>query len=598
MNPWMQVTGWALIHFVWQGALLALATATGLRWCRHRSSEARYAVACLGLISMLAAPIVTATILWAPGSTVLTSERSLPPAFGSEATVPLLRGSIGNVSSWPNTATAIDRSTLDALLSYLVWGWFAGVSLLLARLAGGCWRIHRLRVVSLTEPVSPWQAASERLAARLGVHFSFRVVGTGVVDAPGVIGSIRPLILLPVAALTNLAPTQIEMILAHELAHIRRRDYAVNLFQTAAEAFLFYHPCVWWVSARIREEREHCCDDVAVEVCGEPTVYAAALAELASWRAREAAPAVGATDGPLLARVRRLLRVPANDEPRAAGGLMVLALGTLLVAGVTLQSSSAPRQPATAQAAAPVVQPAGDWRIRQTDHFEIYYQPDLDLHAARVAEEVERAYVRISSDLKHNLAFKVPIVLLHRASELEQSAAAGSVGRSHVAPVSDPFRDRILLAMDQPPDAWSGLITHELAHVFGFDILPAAGTPQWIVEGLAEYLRGAWDPSDLVVLRESVRASAIPKLSGLREDGGAPVPRLVYGLGHAAFDFIESRWGKAGVRQFLFRLRQSASGGDPYQAALQVGRDEFDLAFERYLTDRFAVRADASRAGE
>ena len=183
----------------------------------------------------------------------------------------------------------VSRIGLDAWLSFVVWGWLAGVTLLLARFAGGCWRVHRLRVAALAEAVSPWQAASERLAARLRLTVAFRVVESGLVDAPSVIGWMRPVILLPVAVLTNLAPIQIEAILAHELAHIRRRDYAVNLLQTVAETLLFYHPGVWWVSARVREEREHCCDDVAVEVCGEPTAYAAALAELASWRTRRTA---------------------------------------------------------------------------------------------------------------------------------------------------------------------------------------------------------------------------------------------------------------------------------------------------------------------
>jgi beta-lactamase regulating signal transducer with metallopeptidase domain len=595
MNPWMQVTGWTLIHFVWQGALLALVTAAGLRRCRHRSAETRYAVACIGLIAMLVAPIVTAAIVRAPGSILLIGESMLPAASGSAGAVRLQRESTGDVLSPSSTngGTAIGKTRMDALLSYVVWGWLAGASLLLARFAGGCWRVHRLRRASLREPVSPWQSASERLAARLGVTVAFRVVDSGVVDAPGVIGSIRPLILLPVAVLTNMAPAQIEMILAHELAHIRRRDYAMNLFQTVAEALLFYHPCVWWVSARIREAREHCCDDVAVEICGEPTEYAAALAELASWRTRDAALAVGATDGPLLVRVRRLLHVQENDAPRSISGLAVLAVGTLLATGVVLQSSTLPP---TTQAATAVAQPAGDWRIRKTDHFEIQYPPDLDLHAERVAEEAERAYAQVSSELKHNLAFTVPVILFHTTSELERSVQAGSLGR-HVASFSDPARDRIALAMDRSADQSYGLITHEVAHVFGFDILPGTATPRWIAEGLAEYLRGAWDPSDLVVLRESVRANAIPRISGLQGDGAGADPRLVSGLGHAAFDFIESRWGKSGVRQFILRLRQTATnGGDPYQAALQVGRDEFDQAFERYLTGRFAASVGASRA--
>jgi hypothetical protein len=151
--------------------------------------------------------------------------------------------------------------------------------------------------------------------------------------------------------------------------------------------------------------------------------------------------------------------------------------------------------------------------------------------------------------------------------------------------------------MDQPADRWLGLITHEVAHIFGFDILPGSTTPVWISEGLAEYERGVWDPNDLVTLREAVRAGSIPKMSGLQGNEGGPVPRLVYGLGHAAFDFIESRWGKPGVRQFLLGLRQSArGGGDPYESAFQIGRDEFDRAFEGYLKARFPDAADQSPA--
>jgi beta-lactamase regulating signal transducer with metallopeptidase domain len=481
-------------------------------------------------------------------------------------------------------AAAVTRIRLDAWLSFVVWGWLAGVTALLARFAGGCWRVHRLRVAALAEAVSQWQSASERLARRLRLGVAFRVVETGLVDAPGVIGWIRPVILLPVAVLTNLTPVQIEAILAHELAHIRRRDYAVNLLQTVAETLLFYHPAVWWVSARVREEREHCCDDVAVEVCGEPRAYAAALAELASWRTRETALAIGAADGSLLARVRRLLRVEEDDEPRSIGGLVVMALAMLLAAGIAVQSSSTL-----------AAQPPSDWRTHKTDHFQIHYHPDLDLHAERVGREAERAYEQVSSDLKHNLAFVVPVILFATTNEFDESVRAGRSGPLNAASLADLSRDRILLAMDHPADQWYGLIAHELTHVFGFDIIPGTATPRWITEGLAEYERGAWDPSDLVVLRDAVRANAIPKMSGLEGESGRDA-RLVHGLGHAAFDFIESRWGKPGVRQFIFWLRQTANnGGDPYAGALEVKRDEFDQAFERYFRERFA--GSAGQAG-
>ena len=149
--------------------------------------------------------------------------------------------------------------------------------------------------------------------------------------------------------------------------------------------------------------------------------------------------------------------------------------------------------------------------------------------------------------------------LLGTTTEFEQRCSGGKVSAPmHVASFAEPARDRILLAVDRPADEWYGLLTHEVAHVFGFDILPGTSTPRWITEGLAEYERGAWEPSDLAALRGAVRANAIPALSSLHANESGKDPRLVYGLGHAAFEFIDSRWGKPGVRHCLFGLRQTA----------------------------------------
>ncbi len=152
-------------------------------------------------------------------------------------------------------------------------------------------------------------------------------------DVPTVVGWLRPAILLPIAALASLTPDQVEAILAHELAHIRRHDYAVNVLQTLAETLLFYHPAVWWISKRIRVEREHCCDDIAIEICGDPIGYAQALAELESWRTSSATMALAATGGSLLDRVRRILRMPIADEPRSPSWAVTLALTMIFTAG-------------------------------------------------------------------------------------------------------------------------------------------------------------------------------------------------------------------------------------------------------------------------
>ena len=143
------------------------------------------------------------------------------------------------------------------------------------------------------------------------------IVDSALVDVPTVVGWLRPLILLPVAALANLTPAQVDSILAHELAHVRRHDYLVNVLQTLTETLLFYHPAVWWVSARVRAEREHCCDEIAVEICGDAADYARALVELESWRVSSATMALAATGGSLFDRVRRIMRAPATDAAAA-----------------------------------------------------------------------------------------------------------------------------------------------------------------------------------------------------------------------------------------------------------------------------------------
>ena len=176
----------------------------------------------------------------------------------------------------------------------------------------------------------------------------------------------------------------------------------------------------------------------------------------------------------------------------------------------------------------------------------------------------------------------MPLFLLRNAAETERIAHTFDLRSTTVA--EQGLDDHILLAVDQPADQWLGAITHELAHVFGFDILPSKSIAPWIREGLAHNERGTWDPNDLVLLRDAVRSNAVPAMSMLQADDGR-APRLVSALGHAAFDFVESRSGKDGVRQCLFALRKSAdSGGDPFQAGLQLDRNAFDSRGSRPIS--------------
>jgi beta-lactamase regulating signal transducer with metallopeptidase domain len=140
---------------------------------------------------------------------------------------------------------SVSSANIDALLPVIVFVWLAGVTMLLVRMAGGLWHVRRLQILSLAAFPSRWQAAAQRIASGLGLRTAVHVVESVLVETPATVGWLRPVILLPIAALANLTPSQVEAILAHELIHIRRHDYLVNVAQTVAETLLFFHPGVW-----------------------------------------------------------------------------------------------------------------------------------------------------------------------------------------------------------------------------------------------------------------------------------------------------------------------------------------------------------------
>jgi beta-lactamase regulating signal transducer with metallopeptidase domain len=278
-------------------------------------------VACGGLLIALAAAPATMIALATGGSRqVIESPGVVAPPFQNprSALLGALVGSLerGSAGVMRPSPPVLANRTIGATLSAFVAFWVAGVLLLTVRLAFGWWRVRRLHADALAAPPSHWLAMATQIARTLGLPRAIHVVDSLQVDTPTVIGWLRPVVLMPIAALANLTTAQVEAILAHELAHVRRHDFVVNLLQTVAETVLFYHPAVWWLSARIRTEREHCCDDIAVDICGDPVGYAEALTALAAWGRLHAADdplqpaplAVAATGGSLLHRVRRLLR--------------------------------------------------------------------------------------------------------------------------------------------------------------------------------------------------------------------------------------------------------------------------------------------------
>ncbi len=570
-----------------------------LRLCRSRSANTRYTIGCVALAAMLVAPVITACVLWSPlsgGAMGVTSFWTI-----SEAQIASVAsdGGVGDRIRSIGTVT----SRVDALLPLVVSGWLAGVVVLLIRMAGGLWRVRRLQASALALAPSRWQAAGERVAARLGLPRVVRIVESALVETPTVIGWLKPVILLPIAALANLTPSQIEAILAHELIHIRRHDYVLNVVQTLAETLLFYHPGVWWLSSQVRTEREHCCDDAAVAMCGDPVDYVTALAELEAYRSSGTTLALAATGGALTARVRRLLLLPIGTEPRPVSWIVTVA-ATLLLAGVGSvfvplgQNTSASVVMAGAvQDVEPIASPdTFAWRVYTTPRFDVYYYPALEADLEQIAAAAERVHQTISATLNYELTLRVPLILFKTRSDFEQQTIIPEIPLASMRDVtsfSEPRRNRVVVLIDENPDRWYAQVTHELTHIFAFAIIPRsqsnATVPAWLDEGLAGYMEGEWwDPGDLAQLRDIVGADGVPKISSLNGNW-RPAARLPYILGHAVFDFIEAEYGVGRIRQFLQEVGRSIvdDAGDPYQAAFQMTPDEFDLAFEQYMRERF-----------
>jgi beta-lactamase regulating signal transducer with metallopeptidase domain len=330
--------GWTLVHFLWQGAAAAVLLAAVNILLRRSSPRARYAAALVTLLAMLALPVTTFLVVrdaTSPGSD--GGAVSLSPAAEVTATFVLDDPAAG--------AVAPPALPSRWLMPGLVAVWALGVLTLSLRTLGGWLVVMRLRRSG--RPLAALQQQLEDLARRMRLSRPVRALSSALVEVPTAIGWLRPVILLPPATVLGLSPAQLELVLAHELAHIRRLDHVANMLQALAETLLFYHPLVWWVSGRLRLEREQCCDDVAVAACGDALAYARVLATVEELRAPAPRLALALTGGALGPRVRRLLAEASGP----AGGarwpvaMLVVMLAALAVAGPAVLRAGDVRNP-------------------------------------------------------------------------------------------------------------------------------------------------------------------------------------------------------------------------------------------------------------
>jgi len=369
MLSWMPLEtvrdlGWTLIHFLWQGLFLAALLGAILPLCR--SAIARHNCALAILVLMALAPVVTFLSLhdFAAGSAApLSSSGPLSSAF----------------------ALSMDGLAMD----WLVVLWLAGVAAFSVRALGGWYLVQsRTRFDTLPLPAD-LLARCHELQQRLAVAWPVRFALSRRITVPMVIGWLRPMILIPVSALAGLSPRQLDALILHELAHIRRFDTVSNIALVAVETILFYHPAVWWVSRQVRTLREHCCDDLAVSACGDAALFAEALTSLEAGRAT-AGLALAANGGSLKDRVARLLDAPAETRRFSLSAVAGLALLSLVAGSVAVAQTQAPARPNAANSyLSKDKNPVTLRPIQETRSLPPYPQESIKLHEeGRVLLEV------------------------------------------------------------------------------------------------------------------------------------------------------------------------------------------------------------------
>jgi GWxTD domain-containing protein len=320
----MNALGWALVHFLWQGAAIGAFLAAALWATRDYTAKVRYALACGALTAMALCVPATTAFLWDSASSPVQLVQMDGGRLRLQAAVLHEPGLLEQA-----------QLSVNGAIPWLVGIWMTGVVLLLARASGG-WSLARRRVRAGVYLERDWS----ELANRLGVPRAFEVLVSPLVHVPHVFGWLKPVVMLPASAVTGLPPDQLEAIVAHELAHIARNDYLVNLLQTLTESVLFYHPAVWWASERIREERESCCDDAVVELTGDSVMYSRALLALEETR-MTIVPA--ATSSGLGERISRMLGKQREETYSAPAAIAVAAM--MVIGGLTWLNAAPPAPP-------------------------------------------------------------------------------------------------------------------------------------------------------------------------------------------------------------------------------------------------------------
>ena len=403
--------GWTLLHSLWQGALAASLLWVLFGLLEKQGPRVRYGAAAVAMGLMMTAAIVTFVLLLMSSQAARVKHRGAPVLW-----FPAVNGGgsfAGTTQPWISRVGGM----LDHAAPWLCLFWVAGVMVLVLRLGVGLHLVWRMKREETQPIVGEIQALFQDLCVRLRVTQAVKLLHSARVQVPMVIGWLRPAVLIPVGSLMGLSATQLEALLAHELAHIKRHDYLVSVLHSVMETLMFYHPAAWWISMQLRREREYCCDEVAVAVSGNGLEYARALSFLEEFRAMKVDMALGADGGELTMRIKRVLGYDEKPAISRMAALMVVA--TVFIAGagwiattaraqpsentrVTTAPAPSPEKPAAVAAEAPVAPLAAkpvEAMKQQPQALPEVYQRWLDQDVLWIIQPQEKtAFLQLTSD--------------------------------------------------------------------------------------------------------------------------------------------------------------------------------------------------------
>jgi beta-lactamase regulating signal transducer with metallopeptidase domain/predicted nucleic acid-binding Zn-ribbon protein len=328
LNTLVSSWGWALVHFLWQGLLIGVVTALLLRLFRQAKPQVRYAIACSALLLCFILPISS---VW----------RSLAVDVSS-GVVSVPTQALLDITSEDRSdfSGVVLQNTLHGKMPWLVIAWSLGCVFFSLRMALGLMWITNTRRRSLANTDASLQSKLNLLAIQFGLKRPINLLICNEIDSPVTAGWWKPIVLMPTALAIRLPPDLIEALLAHELAHIKRHDYLINLMQSAIEALLFFHPVIWWLSKQIRIERENIADDLAATVLGEPRRLALALEALDQFQFNSPSLAPAANGGDLMSRIQRLVK-PNHAMLNWKFVLPILSLALVCLSVYAREQSSA-----------------------------------------------------------------------------------------------------------------------------------------------------------------------------------------------------------------------------------------------------------------